>query len=551
MHSRKTIGWLAWTAMAMAGAAPGCAGGAVEGTRTDDEVVAASGQGTAPANVPDLARGRELFAAYCAACHGDAGRGDGKAAYLLSPAPRDFGSTRFRLVSTLNGAPTDEDLVAVLRRGMPGSAMPPWEWMAASDLSSLAALVRELAIQGRADDLVRSAEEDEEELSREEALEIATRAMTPGDPIPIPPECAGGAADLQEGRRLFVRNCASCHGSDGTGHGVADQVNEDGTPASPRDFTAGIFKGGSGYADIVRRLTAGLPGSSMPATEFRRPEEVAWLAAYVQSLVEPGAQERVSQARLHLRARRLERLPADAADPAWSEVEATWLPLMPLWWREPRIEGCVLRAAHDGESLAVRLTWEDPARDDDLLGQDSFSDAAALQLSREENPPLFTMGEPGHPVNIWQWRAGWELDLAEVRGVTARHPFTPPDMYGHVDEPSAPLYLTARAAGNAMASPVRASPAEMLTAEGFGTLQPVRAAPGELAARGAWSDGFWELVLTRPLEACCPGELPLEPGATIHLAAAVWDGAARDRNGQKAVTVWHVLELDEQGDHER
>jgi mono/diheme cytochrome c family protein len=492
----------------------------------------------------DLARGRELFATHCAVCHGPSGRGDGAAAYLLSPAPRDFGSTRFRIVSTDNGVPTREDLLGVLRRGMPGSLMPPWEWLAEDELAALVDVVRELAIEGRVADLLRYAEEEQEELSRSEAFEIATTAMTPGAPVPIPPE-SSSELDRVEGRRLFLRSCAQCHGADGTGRGASEQWNEDGTPAYPRDFTAGIFKGGATHADVVRRLLLGLPGSSMPATTFEDPHQAAQVSAYVRSLVDPGAQESVSLARRTLTAPRVAGVaPITPEDPAWKTVPGAWLALAPLWWSEPRVAGCVLRAVHDGTTLALHISWEDATREDDFLAHEDFTDAAALQWSRDVNPPLFTMGEKGRPVNLWQWKAAWERDLDGVRSVATRHPFTPPDQYAHTDAPSADLYLTARATANPVAVAKRASSAEMLVAEGFGTLAPLRAPGSELGARGRWADGFWDLVLTRPLDACCPGELALAPGERVSLAVAVWNGAARDRNGQKSVSVWHHLVLE-------
>ncbi len=538
MFGKRSVVVVGLAIVATLGGALACAGGGLER--------GASSRQPETASAPICAnRGRALYVTYCAACHGNTGRGDGASAYLLSPAPRDFGSAKFRLVSTLNGAPTDEDLLAVLKRGMPGSAMPPWEWMADSDLRGLVQYVRELAIAGRADDLQRRAAEDDEVLERSEAVEIAARAMTPGEPIPVPPDCGGDALDLQLGRRFFLANCAQCHGADGTGKGGEPQINEDGTPAMPRDFTAGILKGGASHEAIVRRMTAGLPGSPMPATSFEDPAQAAQVSAYVRSLIKPGVQERLSQERRELVAKRIAtKAPTEPADPAWSQAEAEWLPAMPLWWRDSRLEGCIVRAVHDGETLSVKISWEDAAKDDELLGQNTFTDAVALQWFRGPQPPLFTMGEPGKPVNIWQWRAGWELDLERVRELAARYPNMPTDVYGHVDEPSAPLYMTARAAGNAMAAPTRASAGEMLTAEGFGTLAPLADADWKLDARGSWASGFWDVVLARPLVACCPGELPLEPGASAFLAVALWDGAREDRNGQKSVTVWHVLHLE-------
>src|SRR5688572_20243647 len=76
-----------------------------------------------------LARGTQLYVKQCAACHGAQGLGDGPAAYLLYPKPRDFSQGTFRLTSTKSGLPTDDDLLQTLKRGMPGSAMPSWGWL--------------------------------------------------------------------------------------------------------------------------------------------------------------------------------------------------------------------------------------------------------------------------------------------------------------------------------------------------------------------------------------------------------------------------------------
>ena len=73
-----------------------------------------------------LALGKRVYEKQCAACHGLDGRGEGEAAYLLYPKPRDFTAGKFEMVSTWERVPTDEDLFMTISRGMPGSAMPSW-----------------------------------------------------------------------------------------------------------------------------------------------------------------------------------------------------------------------------------------------------------------------------------------------------------------------------------------------------------------------------------------------------------------------------------------
>ena len=57
-----------------------------------------------------LQLGKQTYDRNCAPCHGVNGDSQGPAAYLLYPRPRDFTASRYRLVSTWDFAPTDEDL---------------------------------------------------------------------------------------------------------------------------------------------------------------------------------------------------------------------------------------------------------------------------------------------------------------------------------------------------------------------------------------------------------------------------------------------------------
>ena len=50
-----------------------------------------------PASPDLLALGQRVYEKQCAACHGQDGRGDGEAAYLLYPKPRDLTAGKFAL----------------------------------------------------------------------------------------------------------------------------------------------------------------------------------------------------------------------------------------------------------------------------------------------------------------------------------------------------------------------------------------------------------------------------------------------------------------------
>jgi hypothetical protein len=216
---------------------------------------------------------------------------------------------------------------------------------------------------------------------------------------------------------------------------------------------------------------------------------------------------------------------------------------MPLWWRDKRVEGVVVRGVHDGQRIAFRISWRDESAEDEILGQETFSDAAAIELSTQKDPPLFAMGEAGVPVDIAYWKAAWERDLAAVRDIDARFPNMAQDPFARALGNSTELGLTARRAGNPQSLEQRATPVEDLVAQGFGTVGPPVPRTSAWKARGRWHEGFWDVVFVRSLETSPDQVDALAPGTHAFQAFAIWDGQARDRNGQKSVSVWHRLEI--------
>ena len=99
---------------------------------------------------------------------------------------------------------------------------------------------------------------------------------------------------------LYRKHCASCHGHTGDGYGPAAATLN----PYPRDFRRGTFKFGTqgtgappSYTDLVRILSGGIPGTSMPAmTQLQSDEHFARdaedLAHYVRFLAIRGEVER-------------------------------------------------------------------------------------------------------------------------------------------------------------------------------------------------------------------------------------------------------------------
>ncbi len=89
---------------------------------------------------PDwIARGKIVFSANCAACHGELGRGDGPAAATMNPRPRNFTSP--------DGWKNGYDLPAIyltLGVGIKGSSMAAFDYLSKSDRMALAHYVQAL-----------------------------------------------------------------------------------------------------------------------------------------------------------------------------------------------------------------------------------------------------------------------------------------------------------------------------------------------------------------------------------------------------------------------
>ena len=231
-----------------------------------------------------------LYVRHCAQCHGDMGDGAGVTAASLWPLPRNFGEGRFRLVTTQNGIPTDDDLLAVLRNGIPGSSMPAFGHLGEPELRALIERVRALTYAGVLERILRQA--DDGDIEPAEAYRLAAKRCAPGPVLAVPKQFPPPtAASLARGREVYAKICASCHGPAGRGDGpqIHQLTNADGSRARPRDLTLGRFKGGADPAQVYARIMLGLPGSPMPASNLLPQEEILDLGNYVLSLSRPGA----------------------------------------------------------------------------------------------------------------------------------------------------------------------------------------------------------------------------------------------------------------------
>jgi len=209
-------------------------------------------------------RGKTIYDAKCVECHGASGKGDGPAGPLLSPAPRDFTSAKYKLRTTETGSlPTDADLIASITRGLPGTAMPGWEGIL------LATEIR---------DVVEYLKSFSTRFSNEQPQEVVAAEQVAN----VPAAVARGAGVYEK------LQCGKCHGSDGRGTDrVAKTFVDDwGQPLPVANLTEPwTFRGGATPKDVYLRFRTGMSGSPMPSFKDAASDDDMWdLAHYVVSL---------------------------------------------------------------------------------------------------------------------------------------------------------------------------------------------------------------------------------------------------------------------------
>jgi cytochrome c oxidase cbb3-type subunit 3 len=118
-------------------------------------------------------------------------------------------------------------------------------------------------------------------------LKFDVDAVTSASPYAkheIAPQVVGLNSREQQGKRLFEKNCAFCHGADGTGKNWIGQFLE----PHPRNLQDPGFMAAKTREDLQAAIAAGLPGSSMPAWKsVLSPREIQSIIDYIARAFHP------------------------------------------------------------------------------------------------------------------------------------------------------------------------------------------------------------------------------------------------------------------------
>lgn len=477
-------------------------------------------------------RGQQTYLQHCAACHGNNGDGNGTASVWLFPKPRNFSSGLFKIQSTPAGSlPTDEDLFQTITRGMPGSSMPSFTYLPEAERRDVVEYVKYLTAEVAPDG------------TRANHFTKAAAAQS----VEIPTEPADTVEGLARGKELFTRlACNTCHGETGAGDGPSAATLKDtwGMPLPPRDFNTGAFRGGNTGTDLYLRIHNGMAGTPMPpfGEGVITPAERWSLVHYIQSL-------RRKDIDLHdflaptdgaIAVQKVRTIPMEPLDETWERLDSVRVPLNPLWPEKDPIPAVAVRVVQDGKRIAFLCQWRDYLLNGAPIRIEDFQDAMALQFTLNGTIPFLGMGDTNNPVNIWQWKAGWQQEAegapADIESI---YPSTHVDFYFQ----SGLLYRTAAAAGNLNSQVTRKSPVEDANANGFGTLRSQSLGEQNVRGKGIWRDGHWNVVFVRDLRSDEKEDVKFQGGKNIHVAFGVWDGQNRDRNGRKVFSNWYQLKF--------
>src|SRR3954469_18298109 len=146
-----------------------------------------------------LDEGKESYTHYCRACHGDEGNGKGPSALGLRPPPRDFTQGKFKFAAVESGSlPNDDDFRRIVKRGLHGTAMLPWE-VPDEELGNIIQYIKTFSPKWLKE--------------------------KPGKPIvaPADPWVGQEAAAIQRGKELYhvTTQCSGCHPNYATKEDVA------------------------------------------------------------------------------------------------------------------------------------------------------------------------------------------------------------------------------------------------------------------------------------------------------------------------------------------
>ncbi len=248
-----------------------------------------------------LAAGSKAYRRLCLQCHGLTGDGHGLAGMWVYPYPRDFRPGVFKTAPGPDAKPSFETLTRLVRHGVPGTIMQPFDLIADDEVRGTTAYIIHLSLRGEVEFRVAKALLDEtgEESVSDVAAEcrkvlaksLARWAEAQAAPVPVAeppgePDDPGYAESVRRGSQVFATaGCVKCH--DDYGRKETFRYDAWGHAARIPDLTKGEFRWGREPADLIARIRHGIPGTSMPAHPLLSNDALRDVARFVREMPYP------------------------------------------------------------------------------------------------------------------------------------------------------------------------------------------------------------------------------------------------------------------------
>jgi mono/diheme cytochrome c family protein len=471
--------------------------------------------------------GKRLYLKYCSQCHGEKGDAEGYATPHLYPRPRNFTTGKFKVRTTPNGAlPTHQDIVNVIRRGMPYTSMPAWPTLSDQEVSDIAHFITSFS------------------------ADFSNKETVP-QPLALPSAPATTSESIELGKKLYAETgCLKCHGNLGRGDGPSAPTLTDelGQPIRAANLTQPwTFRGGPSREDIFRTMTTGLNGTPMPSfTDSLMPEQRWAITDFIVSLSGSSA-----PGYTNLVVAKYVPDPIDLKNGAagFQSAAVARFPIVgqvmePGRAFHPPATSVTVQAIYDTESIAFLVRWHDmradntgkngpllpvpPEEEESAPGgaaqptaTNPFGDAEVAPAQKPEKDP-FAEEEPA-AAQASEFSDAVSIQIPSAVPTGARKPYF---IFGDTQN-SVDLWFFDLA---------RPDPLQFT---GRGSADIAANDTGGITGVASYDQGEWSAIFKRPLRPTSGA--PFSPGEFMPIGFSVWDGFSRERGNRRGLTVWHSV----------